>query len=123
GTHMKLFALLVLAYMAPVSAFADTNVSTCTELLANAGAVVKQVNDRFNVGEVTRTDVAKAELDQLQVRFECRDILAKDYCDSATKLAALIVAGVKEEAAHGQADTMDLLAAQKQAIQINGLCR
>jgi outer membrane protein TolC len=122
---MKLLALLLLAAAASTgnSAHAETSRTTCRELIANSNELVKHVNDRFNVGEVTRTDVALAELDLLEVRFECRDILVQDYCVSATKSATDIYEGTKAEARSGQRTTAEVLAAQKALIRVNGICR
>ncbi len=121
---MKFLALAILAsIITATSAFAETNVSTCRELIASGNEEVKHVNDRFNVGEVTRTDVANVELDLLQVRYECRDILAKDYCSAAIGFANQIVAGVQEEARAGQRTTLEVIVAKKALIKLNGLCR
>lgn len=122
---MKTLLCLALAvfFSTTISAFADTNRTTCGELLNIANRTLKQIEDRFNVGEVTRTDVNKAKLNVLQLRFDCREILIGDYCTQAPAIAEELARGVREEANAGQATTLDVITSEKEAILIRGVCR
>lgn len=116
------FIALALAAFAG-SAQADYSLSTCRQLVANGEKYVEMTKDRFNVGELNRSDVALVELAQLDLRYECRDILAADYCQAAQPLAQSVLDGLRELSRVGQVSTAEILVAENRLIKIQGACR
>ena len=82
-----------------------------------------RVQDLFNVGEQTRTDLATAELNLLDIQFDCRAILFADYCAKAPALATQILTGIIDEARVGMRTQNDVLQARAKSFAIAGLCQ
>ena len=90
--------------------------------------VVKQTEDRFNVGEVTRTDLAKAQLDQVDIQMQCGDILRgntsieNSYCAIAGSLAQTYADGVSEEGRAGQRSSIEVDEANTRLLDVQAAC-
>lgn len=78
--------------------------------------------DRANRGEATRTDVALADLNLLEARFQCRDIRIVPFCSKAESLVKVIITGINEEARVGQRSTQDIVNAQATGRRIQKIC-
>ncbi len=97
--------------------------SLCGEMIQAAQVDLEAIQDRFNVGEVTRTDVQQAEADLPDVRFECRDVSFADYCQKVPALYTEIVKGRQQEAQVGSIPLEQARAIRLKALQIKALCK
>ena len=120
---MKLLFTALLALAAFSQTSRAESLSVCQEMVKGANESTLQAKDRFNVGEVTITEVASAEVNELNVRFECHNILMADYCAAIVPKVAFVYEGVKEEAAVGQRTMLELSAAKLQLTKLKGLCQ
>lgn len=84
--------------------------------------ILKQTRDRFNVGEVTRTDVAQTEIAYLNVQLQCASIVRDTYCASAPEQAGFVAYGMREEAKAGMRTTLDVETAELELINIKAIC-
>lgn len=117
---LKVFFVAILVSF---SAQADLSQSACTKLLKETAKLVAIANDRFSVGEVNTADVASAELEYLEVKFDCRAIFFADYCDQAAATVETLVVVTQELEKTGQAELADVARAQKKQAVVEGLCK
>lgn len=113
----------ILVSLVSFAAQADLSQTACTTLLKETERLVSIAKDRFAVGEVNHADVASAELEHLEAQFDCRAILFADYCKKAVPTAQSLVQSLKELEQLGQAETADVVRAQKKEAVVLGLCR
>ena len=123
--------ILILATMISSSAFAVTlpSRSECQARQDSAVEAVEAVEDRFSVGEVTRTDVARTKLSLVDIRISCADIVRGStgkkgsYCSQANMtLLETYVNGVKEEVQVGMRDAMEYSVAKDYEITMRANC-
>jgi hypothetical protein len=111
------------------SAFALPSRQECTAKETLATKNVRTVEDRFNVGEVTRVDVLSAELSLLEIKLACASIVRGDvltvgsYCEKANlDKARDYVIGMKEEASIGQRTTAEVQRAELDKVSMEAVC-
>src|ERR1044072_15094 len=114
-------ALISVAVLSAVPAFASSR-AVCLIKIGRAASNYKTVQDRFNVGEVTRTDVKQAQLQLLNTQLGCHQILIDDYCNIAVEAASPMVQGIEEEARHGQRTEQEVSAAQVMQDDVTDRC-
>lgn len=119
---MKLLGALLVMFSA-VSANAELiNRSYCDLRAKTVEDEYKAMQDRFDVGEVTRTDVWGAELAVYDVQFDCRLIHMDDYCAATLDVGEKYLAGVTEEAQFGMKTSLDVQAAQLRLAKYTATC-
>lgn len=92
------------------------------KVIAAIDAMYVQINGRFGVGEVTRTDVAIAELAKLQARFDCGRITKAEYCTPAMTAVLALINGTREEANAGQRTVKEIVEAVERGFEIRNVC-
>ena len=117
----------------PIFAFASTAIAAI--VLAGVAAAfsdeaVKDAEDfltatkgRWQVGEVTRTDVMQAEYHLLEMKYEAGSLLKKTYCQEALPILEIQGSGLAEEAKVGQRTTQDLINFKRTFQKFKVLCR
>lgn len=113
----------VLLALVSTNAFAGTNLEACKETLGEKAKLVEMMDDEFNKGIISSTEVAIAKLDLLVSRFECRDILFSEFCEIAKPLASKVLKGAYEEFQIGERSSTELSRIQVKEAEIVGLCR
>lgn len=108
--------------MASFSAAAQDSISLCQAKIQTQNLEVKIAQDRFRVGEVTRTDVNFAVLNALNMRFDCRDILFAEYCQDAIPLVDKVAIGVAEEIKYSLRPHGDLHMIRTEQARITAIC-
>lgn len=98
-------------------------VHRCEDIIKNARIDLARTQDRFNVGEVTRTDVATAEFQLLNLSLQCREIAKEQYCNEAPKVAQTILYGTIEEARLGHRSEADVSAARQTLRTVTVRCQ
>ncbi len=81
-----------------------------------------QAIDRFNVGEVTRTDVAAAQLLSLKARLDAKEMIKIQYCYEAPEVAEILVAGMQEESRLGMREPAEVKASEKTKADVTSYC-
>ena len=117
-----MFLLLITALLGSPEASANYSRSVCQKLVAETNTQLKIAQDRYQVGEVDYTQVARAELDLLEVQFQCRAILFNDYCEKALPVARRRLDGVMENEKVGLGSIAETHAARKELAVLEGLC-
>lgn len=107
--------LLALVALSSANAFADC-ATIQKEFLARAKSA-------FDVGEVSRTAVAKAELRVLNAQKICSEIAQEKYCAEAAASAEVYYLGIREESRVGQASDDDVLKASLTRQAIRNACK
>jgi hypothetical protein len=115
-------ALISVAVLSSVPAFA-TSRAVCLIKIGRASSNYTLVQDRFNVGEVTRTDVKQSQLELLNTQLGCNQILIDDYCNVAVEAAATMVQGITEEARQGQRTAKEVDDAQAMQDDVTDRCQ
>ncbi len=92
---MKSSLLALFVVLSTPSAFAAVKPEpeTCETRIEVGTKSLAHTKERFRVGEVSTLEVSTAELDLLDVRFDCNDITKKAYCAAALPAAKNIVEG------------------------------
>jgi hypothetical protein len=121
--------LLTLIAISSVSAFAVPSRHECDLRDADVAHDVKLALDRFGVGEVTRTDVDFAKINQLNEQLECAAVVRGNvdtdgsYCSKDNyDLMTEYVNGIKEEAQAGQRTSADVTDARRLQISMRVIC-
>lgn len=83
----------------------------------------ENVVDRFNVGEVTRTDVELAHKYLLDMQYFAGDLDKAAYCSAATDAQNLVLQGMEEEARVGQRTVEEVLQAKRDLSALNITCQ
>ncbi len=127
---MKSILILTTLMTSSAWAVALPSRSECKAREANAIEAVTAVEDRFKVGEVTRTDVAMTKLSLVDVQLVCANIIrgsaheAGTYCSQANAdLLNTYVQGVIAEVNVGMRDQADLLRAKDYEIVVKNICQ
>jgi hypothetical protein len=84
--------------------------------------VLALTEDRFNKGEVTRTDIAGDQGAVAMAKFSCGIILRDEYCKTAITAADTERAGVKEEMQVGMRTADDYLRALQKYFALRISC-
>lgn len=82
----------------------------------------EHTKDRFNVGEVTRGDVAASELALAFAKYECGRTDVKEYCKVAVNAAEVQQQAIAEEAAIGQRTTIEVIEANYKLFLVKNEC-
>jgi hypothetical protein len=115
---------IVLAMFTSLSATAGGwDPQICTDRVYNYEWLRNLTQDRFNVGEVTRIDVAAAELALLKAQYECGRIGIALYCGASKQQATYYRDGVVEEARVGQRTSLEVIEAYDRYYQILNECK
>ena len=96
--------------------------STCQVEIADMKKDLALVKDRFQAGEITSTDVAQAELDLLNRRLECHDVLFDEYCRTAPVLSKTVLDNIDREIVVGQRSARERTIANHAFLMIKNLC-
>ena len=107
--------LLTILLGASAGAYSDEAVSDAEELL-------KQVKDRFERGEITRTDVAQAEYHVLEMKYRAGLIAKRTYCRQAPPFLEARGSGTLEESRFGQRSTQDVIEFKREYFKVKQLC-
>lgn len=113
-------------YVVAFLAFALTNSAWAMSPICGSvdASRLANVTDRFNVGEVTRTEIAQATLDFYTTLYkDCNVFTKAGYCVVAIHAAKSVVYGVKEEAKVGMRDQEDIYKAEKVVEQLQLDCK
>ncbi len=123
--NLRKMSSVVFATLSLGGAFAsaaDMSRNACKLAVAEARQGVTEIRDQFKIGEVSRADVTRIELDLLNVRFSCRNISFESYCTMALPKAAAAVTQVAEEVRLGMKDRKDLTDLKAENARIKSLC-
>lgn len=93
------------------------------DAVKDAQEVYDQAQDRFNTGEVTRTDVEQAHRFLLDMQVRAKVIDQATYCPAALEAQKMILAGVKEESRVGQRSTADVVASLRELWRLRAECK
>jgi hypothetical protein len=107
--------LAVVMFAAMASAYSD-------EAVGDAEDFVKQVTDRFQRGELTRTDVAQAQHHLLEMKYRAGLISKRSYCRQAMPILETRGKGIEDEARVGQRTTRDLTDHKREFYKFKLLC-
>jgi hypothetical protein len=107
--------LAVVMFAALASAYSD-------EAVSDAEDFVKQVTDRFQRGELTRTDVAQAQHHLLEMKYRAGLISKRSYCRQAMPILETRGKGIEDEARVGQRTTRDLTDHKREFYKFKLLC-
>lgn len=127
---MKVLAIALA--LAPVFASALNLPSreVCAEKIVQAQDLVEYANDRFQVGEVTRTDVNEAIIDLADIQLECAVITRGDltqagsYCSQAyVDASEQYLAGIVEEQRFGSRTVQAVKAAKVRIVERRAICK
>jgi hypothetical protein len=108
-------ALAACLLVASAHAYSDKAVADAEELL-------KRVKARFDVGEVTRTDVAQTEWHLLNMKYLAGQLAKRDYCEQGLPVLELEGQGLEEEAKVGQRTTHDIIEHKREYFAFKKLC-
>lgn len=116
-------AMLILFLMVSSQVFAvDYSLTTCKSIVPEFEAALKMTQERFSVGEITRTDLSRASLDLLNVKFDCRQIAFEDYCAQALNEAADYLASIIEDERVGQRGLDEVSVARREVQFYKNRC-
>jgi len=93
------------------------------EAVTDAEALLRATQDRFAVGEVTRTDVQQAEMFVLEMKFQAGKIAKADYCAAIIPVVEGAVQGVVEEEKVGMRTIEDVIKARMEMHRVKALCK
>lgn len=110
--------ILVLAAVAGASAFGYSK-----EAVDDARDLLRVAKERFSVGELTRTDVASAEVYLFEMEYLAGYISKADYCPKAIASAETFLAGTYEEFRVGQRTFDNVRDAKKALYKLKYECR
>jgi hypothetical protein len=93
------------------------------DALKDAATRLEQTRDRYKVGEVTRSDVAGAQAELLELQYNANELSLAAYCASPM-LATLnqLLQGVESEAAVGQRTIGEVLATRRRLYRFKTVC-
>lgn len=122
---LSLLAILITVSASGTTAFAASKPSptTCKILIEEGTKNLALTKERFRVGEVTVIEVSTAELDLLDSRLDCNDIVAADYCKAALPAAQLLVDGTLQEANVGAKTPEDVASAKIRQALVQDACK
>lgn len=111
------FLISALIALTSTTAFAYSQ-----EAIDNAQELVNLIEDRFAVGEVTKTDVNQARAYLQEMKFEAGQIDGKTYCTAILKNLEAVVIAVTEEEKVGMRTFEDVLNARKALYKTKAFC-
>lgn len=92
------------------------------EAVKDAQDYYEHVMDRFNTGELTRSDVEEAHRFLLDMKYYAKEIPKDEYCGLATEAQTVVVVGMEEEARVGQRSTTDVVRAKRSLHELKAHC-
>lgn len=120
---MKKVILFSLASFLGSQAFAaDFARSQCPKIIEKAKEEASIQRQRFAIGEVTMEEVMLAELNELDLRFDCRDITFGDYCQEAIPRSLRLVEATRENERIGQSEIIDVVRAEREHLVRENRC-
>lgn len=118
---MKAIFALVLGLVAFNTAQAGLP-QLCAKQMKAAENAVAAAKDAFRVGEYTKTDLAAAQMNLLNVKRACGYITIDSYCTEALAATETLVQSVQSEASVGSRTNQDVLDAQNKRFELEALC-
>ena len=126
---MKLVLISTLLFASNAFAANLPTRAECARKEQIATDLIRTVEERFQVGEVTRVEVNHAYIQQNEIRLSCASIVRGDaatpgsYCAQANvDLMNGYVQGTEEYASVGQMTYSDVLAAKTLQAQFEAIC-
>ena len=114
---------LTARYLALVGLSPDAEVIFTIECGRAESNALRRVHGYFAAGEVSRTDVAKAELNLYQAQLQCQSITKEKFCASAPRAANTMAVGTLEESRVGMRTDDELTEAERREDQVKAFCR
>lgn len=112
--HLFLIFSLILSQFA--FAYSDDAVQAAEQLY-------QLTQDRFGVGEVTRTDVAQAEAFLFEMKYQAGKISKSEYCRFLVPSRRTALQGVKEEERTGLRTIEDVIHAEIEYHKVVAFCK
>jgi hypothetical protein len=79
--------------------------------------------ERYRDGEVTKSDVERAQYDLLEIKYAANQIPRSTYCTQAPPALQGIANSVEEEARVGQRALEEVIGAKRKMYEVTALCR
>lgn len=125
--NLKLITLssfLFLTGFATASALAaGVSAEGCTKAVQAAKLNHRVLEDRFQVGEVSRTPVTLADLQLKYFRFRCTEISKEQYCETAIEQSEKLQRFAREELAVNLIEQYEYEVYAGYAAYYAGVCR
>lgn len=119
---MKIAFIVLLSSL--VTAFAHGHsLSVCRTLLPEKKDIAQQAEVRVGRGEASRWEIARCKLEYLLAAFDCRAVLAEEFCSTAPSVAKAYADGLKSAAAVGQIEQEEFDRASQKLYDVQDFCR